>query len=113
MYFFWLLSLLPPRSTRTDTLCPYAALFRVPPARGARSGDARGVSGRNDDRAAVVRVSRRDQPLFHPAPRPPALRAAQRQRRSLHPHGRGGDRHYDGTAVAGDRRRRVAARRGL
>src|SRR3546814_17046989 len=34
MYFFLLMILRPPRSTRTDTLFPYTTLFRSPPARG-------------------------------------------------------------------------------
>src|SRR3546814_12245129 len=60
----------PPRSTRTDTLCPYTSLFRAPPPRrqgpvraldvvdndAARPGQQRG----NDKPDALTRARRRE-----------------------------------------------------
>src|SRR3546814_19474765 len=41
--FFCFVSRLPPRSTRTDTLCPYTTLFRS--GAGAAGGAGRGAAG--------------------------------------------------------------------
>src|SRR3546814_6069310 len=53
----------PPRSTRTDTLCPYATLFRSAlPRRAARERDdhlAPGPPGRRERRAGRRRIDRR------------------------------------------------------
>src|SRR3546814_12967313 len=62
MYFFFLMTRLPPRSTRTDTLFPYTTLFRssdpdrARPGRGVRRVADHGAQG--DRRAGRRRAGR-------------------------------------------------------
>src|SRR3546814_12503850 len=64
---YWLLFFLmirrPPRSTRTDTLCPYTTLFRShsseAAARCARSSLARTSTGGGDNSSGVQKIRRR------------------------------------------------------
>src|SRR3546814_13815157 len=44
-YFFFLMSLRPPRSTRTDTLFPFTTLFRAPDAPAAGRDALSGARG--------------------------------------------------------------------
>src|SRR3546814_14710652 len=67
MYFFFLMIRRPPRSTRTDTLCPYTTLFRSGshPISYAPSLLGRGPGG------GPTNPSRTPHPSTHPTP-PPA-----------------------------------------
>src|SRR3546814_3611171 len=51
----------PPRSTRTDTLFPYTALFRSPGAAGAQFDHARFLGGQHDDAALCPDLRSRSQ----------------------------------------------------
>src|SRR3546814_11914485 len=44
--FFFLMILRPPRSTRTDTLCPYTTLFRSVQQKGCEGNDKAGIRKR-------------------------------------------------------------------
>src|SRR3546814_18848173 len=54
-FFFFLMILRPPRSTRTDTLFPYPTLFRSPLA---ASGDRWGLGQDLGDRMALLTAHR-------------------------------------------------------
>src|SRR3546814_19703564 len=59
---FYLMILLPPRSTRTDTLCPYTTLFRskpsIAPASGTKTacGDRKYLASLSNDRSLRTAV---------------------------------------------------------
>src|SRR3546814_9534414 len=62
MLFFFCIILRPPRSTRTDTLCPYTTLFRSADAAGAAVAGADvdlGLIEELHDRFAVTRAGGR------------------------------------------------------
>src|SRR3546814_9282771 len=64
LFVFFLMIRRPPRSTRTDTLCPYTTLFRSDPVRRGRGDDRRRCRVR--DHAHVRRRILRDEGAVYP-----------------------------------------------